>query len=263
MTHQNAHQTVGVLHEWLHREGYSESYVHRFKTTTKQLLKFMDSSGISVFNTEVGLRFLHNRYNYDPSTENDRNNSARMRTMQMLSEFQLHGAPLPKAKSRSYVIPPAYKTEAEEFLAYRRFEGIIERNMSTVSLYLERFFTYLTGQEIKKISEISIHHIHGFLRFLSGFSASTKDHTMRTVRQFMGFCFRNGYCPEDLSADIPGVHYEKRSRIPSAYSYNDVMKVLELIDRSNPIGKRDYAVFIPFGKARADKGIDSRLDFSP
>ena len=32
MTHQNAHQTVGALHEWLHREGYSESYVASPKT---------------------------------------------------------------------------------------------------------------------------------------------------------------------------------------------------------------------------------------
>jgi site-specific recombinase XerD len=162
----------------------------------------------------------------------------------MLSEFQLHGAPVPKARIRTYTIPSGFKETTEKFLAYRRFEGIVERNMSTVSLYLERFFSYLTGQNVKSISEINIQHIHGFLRYITAFSNQTKAHTMCTVRKFMGYCFKNGYSSVDLSASVPYVHYEKRSRLPSTYSYDDVLKLISLIDRSNPIGKRDYAVFM-------------------
>jgi len=261
MSTQKAHETIGQLREWLNREGYSQGYISHFNTTTNQLLKFMDLSGITEFNTGVGLRFLQNRYKCEFENPITNVNSARVRTMQMLSEFQLHGVPMPKARTRTYNIPSAFAKATEEFLAYRRFEGIVEKNMSTISLYLERFFKYVTGQGVGKISEISILHIHGFLRFITGFTNSSKDHMMRTVRQFMGFCFRNGYHLMDLSADVPFVHYEKRSSIPSAYSYDDVTKLLSLIDRSNPVGKRDYAVFILLTKLGIRCGDICRLQY--
>jgi integrase len=261
MRKQNAHQTVGQLREWLGREGYSESYISHFDGTTNRLLKFMDTGGISEFTTAVGFQFLRERYQFDPKDKAKGAVTYHLRIMQMLSEYQLHGAPLPKAKIRKYVIPAAFREATDKFLAYRRFEGIIERSMSVISLYLERFFSYLSSQGIRAIPEINIHHIHGFLRFLIGFSSPTKDHTMRTVRQFMGYCFKNGYHPNDLSKDVPYVHYEKRSRIPSAYSYDDVMKLLALVDRANPIGKRDYAVLLLLTRLGIRCGDICRLKF--
>ena len=261
MTQQNVHQTVSQLREWLGREGYSESYVSHFNTTTKQLLRFMDSRKLSEFNTTIGLQFLRKRYRFEPAGRLNSFQSSRLRTMQMLSEFQLHGVPLPKTRSRTYIIPAAFHEASERFLAYRRFEGIIKRNMSTISLYLERFFSYLSGQDIAAISEINVHHIHGFLRFLTGFTNSTKDHTMRTVRQFMGFCFKNGYHPEDLSPFASLVHYEKRARIPSAYSHDDVLKLLSTVDRANPVGKRNYAILLLIARLGLRSGDVANLKY--
>jgi site-specific recombinase XerD len=129
-------------------------------------------------------------------------------------------------------------------LQHRRFVGIIERNMSTISLYLERFFSYLGAQSVTCVNQITPAHICGFLRFLAGYSNQTKDHTMRTIRQFMEFCHKNSHHPENLSPYAPFIHYEKRARIPSAYSYDDVMRLLNHVDRVNPIGKRDYAILL-------------------
>ena len=73
--------------------------------------------------------------------------------------------------------------------------------------------------------------------------------------------YRNGYYTNDLSADIPTVHYEKRSRIPSAYSYDDVMKLLSLVDRNNPVGKRNYAVLMLLTRLGIRCGDICRLQF--
>lgn len=166
--------------------------------------------------------------------------------MRKLSEFQLHDTifPKPHRRERHYDIPEGFRTATEAFLAYRRFEGIVERNMGTASLYLERFFSYLTAHAVTRPEQITGTYIHGFLRFITGYSNQSRDHMMRTVRQFMGFCFKNGYHPVDLSAYAPNVHYEKRARIPSAYSRDDVMKLLAQVDRNNPVGKRDYAILL-------------------
>lgn len=95
--------------------------------------------------------------------------------------------------------------------------------MGTVSLYLERFFNYLTAQSVTRPNQISGTDIQGYLRSITGYSNQSKDHMMRTVRQFMGFCFKNGYLSENLSAYAPCIHYEKRSHIPSAYSHTRML----------------------------------------
>lgn len=248
MEQTTIHQTVTQLEAWLEDGGYSPSTVVQFKSTTSQLLKYMNSEGIREFSMAIGLEFLRKQYSFDPAESPGNVNRMRLSFMRKLSEFQLHGAPLPRIRKRAYAIPKCFHEATEGFLAYRRFEGIVEKNMNTISLYLERFFIYLTAQKISEIPQISTEHIHGFLRFIAGFTNPTKDNMMRTVRQFLGFCFKNGFHPADLRDEVPHVHHEKRSRIPSAYSYDEVMKLLAQVDRGNPVGKRNYAILLLLAK---------------
>lgn len=69
----------------------------------------------------------------------------------MLSEMQLHGTFMLRRRNRNYRILKAFQQATDAFLAYRRFVGIVEKNMGTISLYLERFFHYLTSQRVEKI----------------------------------------------------------------------------------------------------------------
>ena len=255
--------TVNRVREQLEKQGYGKGTILQFKSTTNQLLKFMYSKKIEKYTTDVGIRFLKTYYAYDPTHAANSTNMERLRYLRKLSEYQLHGAIIPKAHNRKhcYDIPEAFRTETDAFLAYRRFEGIVERNMGTISLYLERFFSYLTAHSVSRVKEITGKHIHGFLRFITGYSNQSKDHMMRTVRQFMIFCFKNGYHPEDLSPYAPNVHYEKRARIPSSYSYDDVVKLLALVDRNNPVGKRNYAILLLVSRLALRSGDVVNLKF--
>jgi len=244
MEQASIRQTITRVGESLEKGGYANGTIRQFKNTTNQLLKFMDSKGIREYDTAVGLDFMKAHYFFTPEMTPNHGNQERLRHLRKLSEFQLHGMAILKRNTGNYDIPVKFCEATTAFLAYRRFEGIIEKNMSTVSLYLERFFSYLTARSVTQIPQITVAHIHGYLRFITGFSNQSKDHMMRTVRQFLGFCFKNGYHSEDLSPYAPNVHYEKRSHIPSAYSQEDVMKLLALVDRSNQVGKRNYAIML-------------------
>lgn len=239
-------KTITHVREQLEEQGYAKGTILQFESTTNRLLKFMDSERIEQYTTEVGIRFLQACYAYDLNIATNHANMERLRYLRKLSEFQLHGAIIPNSRNRKrhYDIPEAFQDATIAFLAYRRFEGIIEKNICTISLYLERFFIYLKAQSVTRPEQIKGIHIYRYLRCLMGYSNPSKDHMMRTVRQFMGFCFKNGYHPEDLSSYAPNVHYEKRARIPSAYSRDDVMKLLALVDRNNPVGKRNYAILL-------------------
>lgn len=254
-------ETVNQLKDWMEKGGYAKSRVQHLSSTTNQLLKFMESKEISEYNTKVGIAFMCEHYGLDLDEAPQKCNQARLRDLAMLSEFQLHGIYVPRNRERHYAIPALFRQATEEFLAYRRFEGIVEKNMGTISLYLERFFKYLTAQGAMSPPQVTMDHVHGFLRFLTGFSNASKDHMMRTVRQFMGFCFKNGHCPTDLSGQIPLVRYEKRAKLPSAYSYDEVMRLLSTVDRSGPTGKRNYAILLLVARLGLRSGDVCRLKF--
>lgn len=256
-------QTVTRVKEYLEKAGYARGTILQFSSTTNRLLKFMDSEKVEQYTTNLGIRFLQACYAYDPDAALSNANADRLRYLRALSEFQLHGAIILKSRGhkRRYDIPESFHAATDAFLACLRFEGIIEKNMYTISLYLERFFSYLTVQSIMQPEQITGTHIHGFLRFITGYSNQSKAHMMRTVRQFMGFCFKNGYHPEDLSSYAPNVHYEKRARIPSAYSRVDVIKLLSMVDRNNPVGKRNYAILLLIARLGLRSGDVANLKF--
>ncbi len=242
MSKNSVYEGVRQLRQSMEARGYSRGRLLQFNSTTNQLLKFMATNGIQEFCIDTGIKFLGEHYGFKPDGTLSRVNKSRLQDLTMLSELQLHGTFVPRCRNGRYHFPEAFKATAEEFLAHRRFVGIVERNMSVISLYLERFFSYLDAHGVKSIQQITGANIHGFLRYISGFSNQSKDHMMRTVRQFLGFCYQNGQHNEDLTGFAPVIHYEKRSRIPSSYSYDDVIKLLKQVDRSNPVGKRNYLV---------------------
>jgi integrase/recombinase XerD len=49
---------------------------------------------------------------------------------------------------------------------------------------------------------------------------------------------------KDYSYVVPQNRIDKTSRIPSAYSKEEVQKLLNAVDRGNPKGKRDYAMLL-------------------
>ena len=249
------------LREQLEKNGYSKSRIKQFNRTTNQLIEFMSINGVREYSMDVGLRFLDEKYGVKIEDSLSKTNRTRMLDLNMLSEFQLHGMYTVRHRNRNYHIPEPFRQVAEQFLEARRFAGIVERNMGTIGLYLERFFQYLTGQGVVMIEQINGPHIQGFLRYICGFRNQSKDHMMRTVRQFMEFCWKNQYHPDNLTSYAPNVHYEKRARIPSSYSYEEVMKMLGLVDRSNPVGKRNYAILLLITRLGLRAGDVSSLCF--
>lgn len=258
---KNVRDSVVQLKRALEENGYSKGRILQFSSTTNQLLEFMGTNGIHEYSMDVGLRFMGERYGFKAKERLSHVNQERLLDLTMLSEFQLHGMYTVRHRNRNYHIPEPFQQATEEFLAHRRFVGIIEKNMGTISLYLERFFRYLTSQDIMELEQIRGEHIHGFLQYISGYSNQTKDHTMRTVRQFIEFCWRNQYHSQNLAGFAPNVHYDKRARIPSVYSYDEVMKILSMVDRNNPVGKRNYAILLLITRLGLRTGDASGLRF--
>ena len=63
-----------------------------------------------------------------------------------------------------------------------------------------------------------------------------------TLRTFLTFCYLKKITQQDLSVAIPTLHTYRLSQLPRALEGDAAKAVFNLIDRTTPVGKRDYAI---------------------
>jgi site-specific recombinase XerD len=71
---------------------------------------------------------------------------------------------------------------------------------------------------------------------------SLPTHTCSVARRFFSFLFKNNVTQIDLSVCAPRPRLPRA--LPSIYTKDEINKVLAAVDRSESIGKRDYAVLL-------------------
>ncbi len=85
--------------------------------------------------------------------------------------------------------------------------------------------------------------IGAFVVTLAGYAPKTVEHKLCAVRSLLRFAAAGGLTGPGVLETVPAARSTKQARIPSVWEAADVAKVLEAIDRGNPSGKRDYAIY--------------------
>jgi len=243
-----AQKTISSLIEGATKElklqNYSKESLRFYTVIWNQLKLYAAPKGITCFSTEFGYNFLEQHYGFVPVEKLDRNSAMRIRAINVLSDYQLHGTVLIKKCIRNYEFPECFRTIISEFISYRNSLKIVKKSMQTAQLYLERFIFYLTRCEITDLSQVETYHINGFVNTIAIYSKPTMAGMLRHVRHLFGFAYQRGYVTSDLTHKIPVIKYNRESKIPSAYSTEEVNRLIQCIDRGNPAGKRDYAIIL-------------------
>ena len=64
------------------------------------------------------------------------------------------------------------------------------------------------------------------------------------MRVFFRYLYREAIVDRDLSASIEGPKQYRLSKVPRSISWNEVHKMLAVVDQRTDVGKRDYAILI-------------------
>lgn len=123
-------------------------------------------------------------------------------------------------------------------------EGRSLDTIQSYAIYLDRFSDYLHHRGVKHIGELDKDAILGFTNTFTNYSPAVIHTTLCSLRTFFHYLFQKGFVAEDFAYVVPRDGYRSRAKIPSAYSKEDVEKLLNSIDRGNPKGKRDYAMIL-------------------
>jgi integrase/recombinase XerD len=235
---------VIAVKEELYRVKYKKTRVNLYESIWEALGQYMAKRKLTYFDMKIGLNFLEDEYGITVFKHLNGASSLRARAVNMLGEYQLHGIVL----SRKRIIGKEYyhpvKKAFDEFIQSRRCYGISEKTLISNELYLSRFSEYLSKQKLGNISELNPGHILGFVNTLAGTTTATVHCTTCSLRVLFRYLYDEKILDKDLSYVVPQIRIDKTSRIPSAYSKEEVQKLLDSVDRGNPKGKRDYAILL-------------------
>ena len=229
--------------QYLLANNYPQGTIRQYRHVWHQLADYAYEHDHNTIEDEWLKLFLSKRYQIG-SGELSSQQRAHRRAAEMLRDFQNSGS-IPRCRKRS-----AY---GEEITEYQCFFETMEKYCSANDLsahskryylyHIRRFTSFLLEHKICS-NEINAEHVREYLLSLSGMATSTVGQGLYVLRNVMRTAYMDGHISSDLSLVCDRTRSFAGSKIPSAYSPEDVQLLLEAVDRENPTGKRDYAILL-------------------
>lgn len=139
-----------------------------------------------------------------------------------------------------------FEERTPRFFDYLREEkGLRSTSLRHYRYYLRQFAAYLQRIGLKDVAHLSPTVLSGFATDYGPRVAwSSLRNACGVLRVFLRYLHREGVLKKDLSAAIEHPQTYRLSGIPRSISWDDVRRVLEMVDRRTPTGRRDYAILL-------------------
>lgn len=227
----------------------SGSTISKYRHKWMKVKAFMQRSGLSVYNKDVEVAFLHSalgKYEYKNLSIKDK---TLVNVVKQLLEFQNTGEILSGRKAKTHREKFPFDGQLGAFI-----EGYIkivtaekkstESTIYNYNFYLNQFNTYLASKKVTQINKIDINVVNEYLRQLYPNHVAAKYNAIKIIKHFMHDMYEQGKTSLDFSLMIGNVNYRNQSRLPSTFSSEEIKRLLSSVDRASPKGKRDYAILL-------------------
>ena len=238
------------LRKLLSDNNYNPATIKFYEREWKKIHSFLTGTyGDSTFDMERGLAYLENKYSFQTKYNDGTLSQQRvqlLRVVHMLEDYRLHQV----LTRRFYASKNPIQLNAYYSDMHKRYTdclAVSDLSKSTVEHYTaisREFMDFLSQKGITTTGDISMETCNEYLNTLAGYSFKTVEQKVCGLRHFLRFLLGNGYVSADMASEIHMPLISKKARIPSAWSADELKKMLGAIDRNSPIGKRDYAMIL-------------------
>ena len=234
---------------WLTERGYAARNVNRRVPMLMHFAEFARKRGASTFDELPALvdgfvdHWVRTRRCRGRTQQAKRwiASAARVPVEQMLALL------IPQFSPRRRTPPPTpFIESAPGFFEYLRDErGLAEVSIKLYAAHLRRFQTYLERIDLHELGALSPTVLSAFTTDASrDLAKGPLSGLCGHVRVFLRYLHRERVLPRDLSASVDCPRVYRLSSIPRSISWDEVQRLLEVVERRAPIGKRDFAILL-------------------
>lgn len=153
------------------------------------------------------------------------------------------GEPVPAWRQRfvAPALPPLLNAYAEYRKAHNgTAETTIRRDLYTAGCFLQHL-----RDRRRSVKLISLRDIDTFVQATAArVSTSTVADTCSSLRAFLRFLQTSGRVDSDLANGVMAPRFRASTRPPRTLPWSDVKRILSAVRRSDPTGRRDFAILL-------------------
>ena len=239
---------MAKLEQELYRLHYTKQSMKYYRRIWKRIATFFEKEGVDHFTEEVGMRFLEEQYNFFELEKAGKLTQSIInvfRVVRMLGDFQQHGSVLRRYyKQRELLQNNEFKELLQRYAGHCRQKDYSKVTQDHYRKNTELFLSFLESQKIEQVADITAKHVSAYINTLLGYTYKTVELHLCSLRSFLRYLHISELHPQDLAETIPPLKTRKQNRIPSVWTPEHVTRLLGVIDRGNPAGKRDYAMIL-------------------
>lgn len=137
-----------------------------------------------------------------------------------------------------------YSDTLEDYLNLEEFRKLSPLTISSKRITIISFMNYLGDSNVRNFQNCSQSHVTGYLSSLSKLSSSTISGRTFILRHFFNFLHAKNLTLFSGNELFPVIFTNKRERILSFYSIEEIRRTIYAVDRSTFYGKRDFVVVL-------------------
>ncbi len=233
----------------LDKINYSRRSVRRYRTVWGHLITFSRERNLGDrYSEQLAAEFV-TAYRLQPGERVKANEEWRRHIpflVTVLGDFASDSrVERPRIDTSRLQVPAAMKKSLSEYEQYARDRrhlraSTLRERMRTIAVFLDD----LGSRNITTLDQLQPADIAEFVASRGRLCSRSMSRTVSDVRCFLRFLLLRGILCRDLSQVLPTVRVPRDATIPSVWEPELVERLLKVVDRSSPRGKRDYAILL-------------------
>lgn len=226
------------LSKYLKERGSTSKTLRSHNKNWQRLYDYAQKEGLSVdFQSIDSVRKLINRYLLSVILSATDLRSV-LNSFKILKEFILNGKL--KERCQTFDFSGPIGTKMLDLISEKEIQHVSQTTIKIYKTNLSRFLDYLNSQDVRHVYELKKEHVIQYINQLDSEYKSMLYQSVYYTKVFLKWLFHNKLMETDITINIPSPKFVQQPQLPSVYSTEEITKVLNTIDRGNPVGKRNY-----------------------
>lgn len=213
------------------------------------LTEFSIFSGNTLYSQKIGADFLMKKFHDSGglalTDEFSKKQAYYFRCMRILADYYAFGIVLRNNSAYGEIIWPEGFKECN----YKFYEELIDFNLSYSYINQSKrlimcFILFLDTQKVYLPDGITLDIIDSFIKTFKNLSSRGIATKISFLKRYLRFLYLNSYINTPYAERLPHVSMQGRSKFPTIWTDEQIMKIKESADRISPSGKRSYAMIM-------------------
>ena len=225
--------------------GFCQDTFYSYRSVWEKLQVF---AGDKYYSPKLCADFLAEKYQIDSLEGCGKFTKTQMyylRTVRVLDDYFNFGTFFRRKNIRRDIKwPKNFSVPVESYISHLTVRGRSSRHLYRNQNTIKAFLLYLDKISVYSITDVKSEQVSGYITSLVGYAPKTIATIVSILRCFFRYLYMNEMITFPLSESLPKVQNCVRTILPTVWSKDEIEKIIKVIDRGNPVGKRDYAIIL-------------------